>query len=38
MEGSWLAKFNVYEIAPYAVGQPELTISLEALKGIAEPR
>ena len=38
LEDNWLVKFNVYEIAPYAAGQPELTIPLEALEGIAEPR
>lgn len=38
LEDNWQVKFNVYEIAPYAMGQPELTIPLEALEGIAEPR
>ncbi|MFI0472549.1 RsiV family protein [Halomonas sp. HMF6819] len=38
LEDRWVVKFNVYEIAPYAVGQPELEIPLEALRGIAKPR
>ncbi|WP_447928192.1 RsiV family protein [Vreelandella sp. EE27] len=38
MEDHWVVKFDVYEIAPYAVGQPELEIPLDALEGIAKPR
>ncbi|MBZ5487305.1 DUF3298 domain-containing protein [Halomonas aquamarina] len=38
LEDSWVVKFNVYEIAPYAVGQPELFIPLEELEGVAKPR
>ncbi|WNL41526.1 RsiV family protein [Halomonas sp. PAMB 3264] len=38
LEDRWVVKFNVYDIAPYAVGQPELEIPLEALRGIAKPR
>ncbi|CAN0590151.1 unnamed protein product [Ectocarpus sp. 12 AP-2014] len=34
----WVVKYNVYDIAPYAVGQPELLIRNEALADIAEPR
>ncbi|WP_083001541.1 RsiV family protein [Halomonas sp. GT] len=35
---AWEVKYNVYEIAPYAVSQPVLTLSLDALEGIAKPR
>ncbi|AYF32651.1 DUF3298 domain-containing protein [Vreelandella alkaliphila] len=35
---AWEVKYNVYEIAPYAAGQPVLTLSLDALEGIAKPR
>jgi hypothetical protein len=38
LENSWEVTYNVYEIAPYAVGQPTLTIPLEALEGVAKPR
>ena len=35
---AWEVKYNVYEIAPYAAGQPVLTIPLDTLEGIAKPR
>ncbi|CAH1041836.1 RsiV family protein [Halomonas sp. TD01] len=35
---AWEVKYNVYDIAPYAVGQPILTLPLDALEGIAKPR
>lgn len=38
LEKEWMVKYNVYEIAPYVMGQPELTIPVEELKGIVEPR
>lgn len=38
LETAWAVRFNVYEIAPYAVGQPELRIPLDELEGIAKPR
>ncbi|MFG6666123.1 RsiV family protein [Halomonas sp. HNIBRBA4712] len=34
----FVVKYDVYEIAPYALGQPELDIPLEALRGVAKPR
>lgn len=37
-EHGWVIKYNVYEIAPYAVGQPELHLRTDELEGIAEPR
>ena len=37
-ETAWVVRYNVYEIAPYAAGQPELRIPGEELEGIAEPR
>ncbi|UYG04443.1 RsiV family protein [Halomonas sp. LR3S48] len=38
LESAWAVRYNVYEIAPYAVGQPELHIPLDELEGIAKPR
>jgi hypothetical protein len=38
LEDRWEVTYNVYEIAPYAVGQPTLTLPLDALAGIAKPR
>lgn len=38
LESAWAVRYNVYEIAPYAVGQPELHIPLAELEGIAKPR
>lgn len=38
LAGEWRVRYNVYEIAPYAYGQPELHIPVEALEGIAKPR
>lgn len=38
LEADWVVKYNVYDIAPYAVGQPELYIPHDELEGIAEPR
>lgn len=38
LEEAWEVKYNVYDIAPYAVGQPTLTIPVEALDGVAKPR
>lgn len=38
LETAWAVRFNVYEIAPYAVGQPEIHIPNEELKGIAKAR
>lgn len=34
----WVVKYNVYDIAPYAVGQPELLLPNDELEDIAEPR
>lgn len=34
----WQVTYNVYEIAPYAEGQPTLTIAPDDLEGIAKPR
>ncbi|MBP5979270.1 MAG: DUF3298 domain-containing protein [Halomonas sp.] len=38
LEDRWVVKYNVYEIAPYAAGQPELTIPVESLQNVAKPR
>ncbi len=38
LEDRWEVTYNVYDIAPYAAGQPTLTLPLEALKGVAKPR
>ncbi|MCP1315953.1 MULTISPECIES: RsiV family protein [unclassified Halomonas] len=38
MEEGWQVKYDVYDIAPYAEGQPVLTIPRQALSGIAKPR
>ncbi|WP_249979152.1 RsiV family protein [Vreelandella olivaria] len=38
LETGWEVKYNVYDIAPYAVGQPSLTITTDELEGIAKPR
>lgn len=38
LETRWEVKYNVYEIAPYAAGQPTLTLSLDELAGIVKPR
>ncbi|MCE8021527.1 DUF3298 domain-containing protein [Halomonas sp. MCCC 1A11036] len=38
LETAWAVKYNVYEIAPYAAGQPELRIPHEELEGVAVPR
>ncbi|XQU09326.1 RsiV family protein [Halomonas sp. LY9] len=38
LEDHWEVSYNVYEIAPYAAGQPTLTIPLAALEGVAKPR
>ncbi|PMR72166.1 RsiV family protein [Halomonas heilongjiangensis] len=38
LETAWVVRYNVYEIAPYAAGQPELHIPNDDLAGIVEPR
>ncbi|PMR72403.1 RsiV family protein [Billgrantia endophytica] len=38
LASAWAVRYNVYEIAPYADGQPELHIPLDELEGIAKPR
>lgn len=38
LENHWEVTYNVYEIAPYAAGQPTLTLPLDALEGVAKPR
>ncbi|KAA0011963.1 DUF3298 domain-containing protein [Billgrantia pellis] len=38
LEMGWTVRYEVYEIAPYAFGQPELHIPNDELLGIAEPR
>lgn len=38
LETAWEVKYNVYEIAPYAVGQPTLKLPVDELEGIAKPR
>lgn len=38
LETAWVVRYNVYEITPYALGQPELSIPLAELEGIAKPR
>ncbi|WP_111413017.1 RsiV family protein [Billgrantia lactosivorans] len=38
LESAWVVRYNVYEIAPYALGQPELSIPFVELEGIAKPR
>jgi len=38
LETAWVVRYNVYEITPYALGQPELSIPLVELEGIAKPR
>lgn len=38
LEAAWAVRYNVYDIAPYAVGQPEFHIPLDELEGIAKPR
>ncbi|MCC5900685.1 MAG: DUF3298 domain-containing protein [Halomonas sp.] len=38
LETVWEVKYNVYELAPYVVGQPILTLPVEELDGIAKPR
>lgn len=38
LELAWAVTYNVYEIAPYAFGQPTLQIPLSELEGIAKPR
>ncbi|WP_244613400.1 RsiV family protein [Modicisalibacter radicis] len=38
LETGWVVRYNVYEIAPYAAGQPELRIPNDELAGIVEPR
>ncbi|WP_422102582.1 RsiV family protein [Vreelandella sp.] len=38
LEDQWEVTYNVYEIAPYAAGQPTLSIPRAALEGIAKPR
>lgn len=38
LESAWVVRYNVYEITPYALGQPELHIPLDELEGIAKPR
>ena len=37
-EAGWAVRYNVYDIAPYAAGQPELRIPDEELEGIVKPR
>lgn len=38
LETAWVVRYNVYDIAPYSAGQPELHIPGDELVGIAEPR
>lgn len=38
LAAAWAVTYNVYEIAPYAFGQPTLHIPLSELEGIARPR
>lgn len=38
LASAWAVTYNVYEIAPYAFGQPTLYIPLSELEGIARPR
>ncbi|MDW5377170.1 RsiV family protein [Halomonas sp. HP20-15] len=38
LEEAWVIHYNVYEIAPYAAGQPELRIPADELTGIVEAR
>src|SRR5690554_4365500 len=38
LAAAWAVTYNVYEIAPYAFGQPTLYIPLSELEGIARPR
>lgn len=38
LASAWAVTYNVYEIAPYAFGQPTLHIPLSELEGIAKPR
>src|SRR5690554_2172165 len=38
LASAWAVTYNVYEIAPYAFGQPTLHIPLSELEGIARPR
>ncbi|WP_238984394.1 RsiV family protein [Billgrantia kenyensis] len=38
LETAWVVKYNVYAITPYALGQPELSIPMAELEGIAKPR
>ncbi|PWW34967.1 RsiV family protein [Chromohalobacter israelensis] len=38
LAGEWRVRYNAYDIAPYAYGQPELRIPVEALEGVVKPR
>ncbi|WP_104204553.1 RsiV family protein [Billgrantia saliphila] len=38
LEMGWTVRYDVYEIAPYALGQPELHIANDELMGIVKPR
>lgn len=38
LETAWVVRYNVYDIAPYAAGQPELRIPNDELAGVVEPR
>ncbi|MHB0775981.1 DUF3298 and DUF4163 domain-containing protein [Halomonas sp. WWR20] len=38
LKQAWVVKYNVYDIAPYAAGQPQLVIPNRELAGIAKPR